>query len=121
MELNNVIRIVAAVKIDPADRVRFESMVKDLRNVVEEEGPSKVLTYECYHKNENSCEYLITEDYAGEASLLEHLRLIAPVSARYNVLMEPLQFYLCGSLSTDTYQMFEIAYKEKFVHYGSRI
>lgn len=121
MHLNNIIRIVATVKIDPADRVRFESMVKDLKNVVEEEGPSKVLTYECYRKNENSCEYLITEDYADEASLLEHLRLIAPVSARHNVLMDVLQFYLCGSLSSDTVQMFVITYKGKFANYESRI
>ena len=121
MDLNNVIRVVAAVKIDPTDRVRFESMVKDLRNVVEREGLSKVLTYDCYCKNENSCEYLITEDYADEASFLGHLRLIAPVSVRYNVLMEVLQFNLCGSLSRDTVQMFETAYKEKFANYGSRI
>ena len=121
MDLNNVIRVVAAVKIDAADTVRFERMVKDLRNVAKEEGLSKVLTYDCYCKNENSCEYLITEDYADEASFLGHLRLIAPVSARHNILMEVLQFYLCGSLSPHTFQMFETAYKEKFVNYGSRI
>ncbi|HMI61168.1 MAG TPA: hypothetical protein VK518_09675 [Puia sp.] len=121
MDLNNVIRVVATVKIDPADRGRFESMVKDLRGVVEGVGLSKVLTYDCYCKNETSCEYLITEDYADEASFLGHLRLIAPVSAKYNVLMEVLTFYLCGSLSPDTLQMFERSYKEKFVNYGSRI
>ena len=119
MNLNNVIRVVAEVKIAAGDRVRFESMVKDLRNVVEGEGPSKVLTYDCYCKNETSCEYLIIEDYADEASFLGHLRLIAPVSARHNVLMEVLKFYLCGSLSPDTLQMFENAYKEKFVNYES--
>lgn len=105
MVLNNVIRVVATVKIDPADKVRFESMVKDLRNVAEGEGLSKVLTYDCYCKNGDFCEYLIAEDYADEASFLGHLRLIAPVSARHNVLMEVLQFYLCGSLSPDTIQM----------------
>ena len=118
---NNVIRVVAAVKIDPADRVRFQSMVKELRNIVEGEGLSKVLTYDCYCKNENSCEYLITEDYADEASFLGHLRLVAPISARYNVLMEVLQCYLCGSLSPETFRMLETAYGEKFVNYGSRI
>ena len=121
MDLNNVVRLVAAVKIDPADRKRFESMLKELRNVVEGEAPSKVLTYDCYCKNENAGEYLITEGYADEASFLGHLRLIAPVSARHNVLMEVLQFYLCGNLSSDTVQMFETAYKEKFANYGLRI
>ena len=121
MVLNNVIRVVATVKIDPADKVRFESMVKDLRNVVGTEGLSKVLTYACYYKNRDSCEYLMAEEYADEASLLGHLRLIAPVSARHNVLMEVLQFCLCGSLSPDTLQMFERSYKEKFVNYTSRI
>ena len=121
MVLNNVIRVVAVVKIDPADKVRFESMVKDLKNIVEGEGLSKVLTYDCYCKNGDSCEYLIAEDYADEASFLGHLRLIAPVSARHNVLLEVLQFYLCGSLSPDTLQMFESSYKEKFVNYRSRI
>ena len=121
MDLNSVIRIVAVVKIDPADRVRFESMVKDLRNVVEEEGTSKVLTYDCYFKNESTCEYLITEDYADEAAFLDHLRLIAPISAKHNLSMEVHQFYLCGSLSPGTLQMFETAYHEKFVHYGARI
>ena len=121
MVLHNVIRVVATVKIDLADKIRFESMVKDLRNVVEGEGRAKVLTYDCYCKNGDSCEYLIAEDYADEASFLGHLRLIAPVSARHNVLMEVLQFYLCGSLSPDTHQMFENVYKEKFVNYSSRI
>ena len=121
MDLNSVIRVVAVVKIDLAEKVRFESMVKDLRNVVETEGPSKVLTYDCYCKNERSCEYLIAEDYPDEASFLGHLRLIAPVSARHHVLMEVLQFYLCGRLSTDTFQLFETTYREKFVNYGSRI
>jgi hypothetical protein len=121
MVLNNVIRVVATVKIDPVDKVRFESMVKDLRNVVEGEGLSKVLTYDCYCKNGGSCEYLIAEDYADEASFLGHLRLIAPVSARHNILIEVLQFYLCGSFSSDTIQMFENAYKGKFVNYRSRI
>ena len=121
MDVNNVIRVVAAVKIDPADRMRFKSMVKELRNVVKGEGLSNVLMYECYGKNENSGEYLITEDYADEASFLGHLRLIAPVSARHNVLMEVLQFYICGNLSLDTFQMFETTYKEKFANYGSRL
>jgi quinol monooxygenase YgiN len=121
MDLNNVIRVVAAVKIDPSDRMRFESMVKELRKLVEGEGLAKVLTYDCYCKNENSSEYLITEDYADEVSFLEHLRLIAPVSARHNVLMEVLQFYLCGSLSPDTVEMFKSAYKEKFANYGSKL
>ena len=35
--------------------------------------------------------------------------------------MEVLQFYLCGNLSSDTVQMFETAYKEKFANYGLRI
>ena len=121
MILNNVIRVVATVKIDPADKIRFESMVEELRNVVEGEGLSKVLTYDCYCKNGDSGEYLIAEDYADEASFLGHLRLIAPVSARHDVPMEVLQFYLCGSLSPDTLQTFERSYKEKFVNYGSRI
>ena len=101
--------------------MRFERIVKDLRNVAKEEGLSKVLTYDCYCKNDNSCEYLITEDYADEASFLGHLRLIAPVSARHKVLMEVVQFYLCGSVSSDTVQLFETAYAEKFVNYGLRV
>ena len=121
MELSTIIRVVAAVKIDPADSGRFENMVEALKDVVRGEGPAKVLAYECYRKNENSSEYLITEDYADEASFLGHLRLIAPVSARHKVLMEVVQFYLCGSVSSDTVQLFETAYAEKFVNYGLRV
>ena len=121
MDLSNVIRVVAAVKIDPADSGRFENMVKALKNVVKGEGPSKVLAYDCYRKNENSCEYIITEDYVDEASFLGHLHLIAPVSARHNVLMEVLQFYLCGSISPDTLQLFGTAYKERFINFELRI
>jgi hypothetical protein len=117
MDLNSVIRVVAVVKIDLADKVRFEGLVNHLRKVAVGEGLSKVLRYDCYSKNKSPCEYLIAEDYADEASFLEHLRLIAPVSASHNVFMEVLQFYLCGSLSPDTLRMFETTYKEKFANY----
>jgi hypothetical protein len=69
MDSNSIIRIVAAVKIDPSETDRFKSMVKDLKTVV--------------------------------------VRLISPISARHNVVMEVRKFYLCGSLSPGTFQMFE--------------
>jgi transposase len=71
--------------------------------------------FSLYHKR------LEKGDTRYEMSFLGHLRLIAPVSARHNILMEVLQFYLCGNLSSDTVQLFETAYKEKFANYGSRI
>lgn len=114
----NLIRITATIKIDPAERRHFENMVNDLKKVVAAEGSSKVPVYDCYFKDQGSGEGLIIEAYADEAAFLNHLNLIQPVSARYNIFMDVLSFNIAGRLSDATFQLFAAAYKEQFVNYG---
>lgn len=118
MENENLIRITATIKIDPAERRNFENMVNDLKKIVAAEGSSKVPVYDCYFKDQGSGEGLIIEAYADEAAFLNHLNLIQPVSAQYNILMDVLDFSIAGRLSDATVQMFAAVYKEKFVNYS---
>jgi quinol monooxygenase YgiN len=118
MEENKILRLTAKVKIAPADRLRFIQMTSELKAIVAEEGPTQVLSYNCYFNNAATGEFMITETFADEAALLSHLKLIAPVSANYQVPVEMIRFELCGELSEATLTMFKDSYGNRFEHYG---
>jgi|GEM_PF-7074637 len=118
MEANKVLRLTAKVKIDLIDRPRFIQMTNELKAIVAEEGPTQVLSYDCYFKNPDTGECLVTEAYADEAALLLHLKLIAPVSAKYQIPMEVIRFELCGELGETTLALFRGSYANRFEHYG---
>jgi quinol monooxygenase YgiN len=118
MEANKILRLTAKVKVDQADRPRFIQMTGELKAIVAEDGPTQVLSYDCYFKDPHTRECLITEAYADEAALLLHLKLIAPVSAKYQVAMEVIRFELCGELAEATLTSFRDAYGDRFEHYG---
>jgi quinol monooxygenase YgiN len=121
MEANKSLQLAAKVEIDPVDRPRFIQMTGELKAIVAEEGPTQVLSYDCYFKDPHTGEYLITEAYADEAALLLHLKLIAPVSAKYQISMEVIRFELCGELAETTIALFRDTYGDRFEHYGFRI
>ena len=121
METNKILRLTAKVKIDPTDRHRFIQMSSELKAIVAEEGPAEVLSFDCYFKDSHAGECLITEAYANEVALLSHLRLIAPISAKYQIPMEVIRFEVCGELAEATLSLFRNAYGDRFAHYGSRI
>jgi len=118
MEANKILRLIAKVKIDPIDRPRFIQMTGELKAIVAEEGPTQVLSYNCYFKAPHTGECLITEVYADEAALLLHLKRIAPVSAKYQISMEVIRFDLCGELTETTLALFRGTYGNRFEHYG---
>ena len=118
MEANKNLRLTAKVKIDPINRPRFIQMTGELKAIVAEEGPTQVLSYDCYFKDPHTGECLITEAYADEAALLLHLKLIAPVLAKYQISMEVISFELCGKLAAATLTSFRDAYGDRFEHYG---
>ncbi|MDB5151597.1 MAG: hypothetical protein JWR54_348 [Mucilaginibacter sp.] len=119
MEANKILRLTAKVKIDPIDRPRFLQMTRELKTIVAEEGPTQVLSYDCYFKGPHAGEFLITEAYADEAALLSHLMLIAPISAKYQVPMEMIRFELCGESAEATLTLFRDTYGNRFEYYGS--
>jgi quinol monooxygenase YgiN len=121
MEPDKILRLTATVKIALADRQRFEHMTGELKAIVAEEGPARVLSYECYFKNPNAGECLISEAYIDETALLSHLKLVAPVSARYQIPIELVRFELCGVLTEATLTSFSDAYGDRFEHYGFRV
>ena len=121
MEANKILRLTAKAKINPNDRPRFMQMTGELKAIVADEGLTQVLSYNCYFKDPHTGEYLITETYADEAALLLHLKLIAPVSAKYQISMEIIRFELCGELAEATLTLFRGAYGDRFEHYGFRI
>jgi quinol monooxygenase YgiN len=121
MEANKILRLTAKARIDPADRPRFIQMTGELKAIVAEEGPAQVLSYDCYFKDPHTGECLITEAYADEAALLLHLKLIAPIAAKYQIPMEITRFELCGELAETTLALFRDTYGDTFEHYGFRI
>ncbi|WP_426671235.1 putative quinol monooxygenase [Mucilaginibacter sp. McL0603] len=121
MKANKILRLIAKVRIGLADRPRFIQMTGELKAIVAEEGPTQVLSYDCYFKDLHTGECLITETYADEAALLSHLKLIAPVSAKYQVPMEIIRFELCGELAETTLALFRDTYGDRFEHYDFRI
>jgi quinol monooxygenase YgiN len=118
MEANKILRLTAKVKIDPIDRFRFMKIIGELKAIVAKEGPTQVLSYDCYFKDPDTGEYLITEAYADEAALLLHLKLIAPVLVKYQISMVVIRFELCGELAETTRTSFRDAYGDRFEHYG---
>jgi quinol monooxygenase YgiN len=121
MKANKILRLTAKAKIDPVDRPRFIQMTGELKAIVAEEGPTQVLSYDCYFNAPYTGECLITESYVDEATLLSHLKLIAPISAKYQVPIEIVRFELCGELSETTLALFRNTYANRFEHYGFRI
>jgi len=121
MEANKILRLTAKVKINPIDRPRFIQMTGEFKAIVAEEGPMQILSYDCYFNDAVAGEFLITEAYADEAALLLHLKLIAPISAKYQVPMEIVRFELCGELAETTLALFRDPYTNRFEHYGFRI
>jgi quinol monooxygenase YgiN len=121
MEANKILRLNAKVKIAPADRPRFIQMTGELKKIVAEEGPGRVLSYDCYCNDAVAGEFLVIETFADEAALLSHLKLIPPVSAKYQVPVEMIRFELCGELSETTLALFRDSYANSFEHYGFRI
>jgi quinol monooxygenase YgiN len=121
MEANKILRLTAKVKIDPINRHRFIQMTRELKTVAAEEGPGQVLSYECYFNDAVAGEFLVTEAFADEAALLSHLKLIAPVSAKYQVPVEIIRFELCGELTEATMTLFRDAYGDRFERFGVRI
>ena len=81
----------------------------------------QVLSYDCYFKDAHTGELLITEGYADETALLSHLKLIAPISAKYKVPLEIVRFELCGELTETTLALFRDSYANRFEHYGFKI
>jgi quinol monooxygenase YgiN len=117
METINLIRINAEIKIDPAKRKDFENMTTELKKIVKEKEPSKVLEYVCYFRDHHSGEGIIIETYPDEEAFLAHLNLIQPVSAKYDLQIDVINFSISGALSDTTIQTFETIYGEKFVNY----
>jgi quinol monooxygenase YgiN len=121
MEANRILQLAAKVKIDPIDSPRFIQMVGELKAIVAEEGPMQVLSYDCYFKDPHTGECLLTEAYADEAALLSHLKLIAPVLAKYQIPIEVIRFELYGELTEATLTLFRDPYGDRFEHYGFRV
>jgi quinol monooxygenase YgiN len=121
MEANKILLLTAKVKIDPIDRPWFIQITGELKAIAAEEGPTQVLSYDCYFKNPDTGECLVTEAYADEAALLSHLQLIAPVSAKYKIPMEVIRFELCGELTEATLTLFRDSYANRFEYYGFRV
>ena len=121
MENNKILLLTAKVKIDPIDRPRFIQMTGELKTIVAEEGPTQVLCYDCYFKDPHTGEYLIIEAYANEEALLSHLKLIAPISAKYQVPMDIVRFELCGELTEVTLILFRDSFANRFEHYGFEV
>lgn len=121
MEANKILRLTAKVKIDPGDHPRFIQMTSELKAIVAKEGPTQVLSYDCYFNDAVTREFLIKEAYTDEAALLLHLELIAPISAKYQVPMEIVRFELCGELTETTLTLFRDSYANRFEHYAFRI
>jgi quinol monooxygenase YgiN len=121
MKANEILLLTAKVKIDPIDYPRFMQMTGELKAIVAEEGPARVLSYDCYFKDPPTGECLITEAYTDEAALLSHLKLIEPVSAKYQIPMEVMRLSLCGELGETTLALFRHSYADRFEHYGFRI
>jgi quinol monooxygenase YgiN len=121
MEANKILLLTAKVKIDPLDRPRFIQMTGELKTIVAQEGPTQVLSYNCYFNDAVAGVFLVTEVYADEAALLLHLKLIAPISAKHQVPVEIIRFELCGELTETTLALFRDSYGNRFEHYGSRV
>jgi quinol monooxygenase YgiN len=121
METNKILQLTAKVKVDPIDRPRFIQMTGELKAIAAKEGPTKVLSYDCYFNDAVAGEFLITEAYTDEAALLSHLKVIAPVSAKHQVPMEIIRFELCGELTEATLTLFRDSYRDRFEHYGFRV
>jgi hypothetical protein len=51
MKTNKILRLTAKVKISQADRHLFIQMTGELKAIVAEEGPTQVLSYDCYFKD----------------------------------------------------------------------
>jgi len=109
------------VKIDPSDCQKFKQMIRELKAIVAKEGPAQIVNYDCYFKDAHAGEYLISEAYVDETALLSHLKLIAPVSVKYQIPIEVTRFELCGELAEATLALFRDAYGDRLAHYGFRM
>ena len=61
MNNEKIVRLTALVKVGEEMRADFEKMTQELKVVASNEGPLKVLVYECYFKYDDSVTYLINE------------------------------------------------------------
>jgi hypothetical protein len=51
MEANKILGLTAKVKIDPVNRTRFIQMTRELKAIAADEGPTRLLSYDCYFNN----------------------------------------------------------------------
>ena len=121
MNNEKIVRLTALVKVSQEMRGDFEKMTQELKVIASNEGPLKVLVYECYFKQDDSINYLINEAYADELAFNAHLTLISPVAKKYDIQMEVIIFILSGTVAGETIDGFSAAYGSKFEYYNSRI
>ena len=64
MNNEKILRLAALVKVSQEMRGDFEKMTQELKVIVANEGPLKVLVYECYFKHNDSVNYILVKaDY----------------------------------------------------------
>jgi hypothetical protein len=98
MSKQSIVRLNARVSVNANDWETFKQMVSETKTIVEKQGPESVLVHECYF-DPASFECLITEAYASEASFLNHLELIKPLSEKYKVSWQINRLELLGPYS----------------------
>ena len=121
MNNEKIVRLTALVKVSQEMRGDFEKMTQELKVIASNEGPLKVLVYECYFKHNDTVNYLINEAYADELAFNAHLTLISPVAKKYDIQMEIIIFILSGTVAGETIDGLSAAYGSKFEYYNSRI
>ena len=117
MSKQSIVRLNAKVSVDATEWETFRQMVSETKTIVKSEGPDSVLTHECYFDPTNF-ECLITEAYASEASFLNHLELIKPLSEKYKVSWKINRLELLGPYSQNvTAAMRQGIDENAFFHY----
>src|SRR5258705_10410768 len=121
MNNEKIVRLTALVKVSEEMGADFEKMTQELKVIASNEGPLKVLVYECYLRQNDSVNYLINEAYADESAFNAHLTLISPVAKKYSIQMELTVFILSGTVTGETINDLSAAYGSKFEYYNSKI
>jgi quinol monooxygenase YgiN len=121
MNNQKIVRLTALVKVSQEVRRDFERMNEELKVIVSNEGPLKVLVYECFFKDNDSVNCLINEAYADESAFNAHLALISPVAKKYNIQTEVISFILSGTVARETIDDLSDVYGTKFEYYSYRI
>lgn len=117
---SSIVRLHAFVTVNSKDWEIFKEMVAEVKAIVKSEG-AKVLTHETYHQ-QGTFDCLIVEAYENEAALLEHLKLIEPLSQKYKMDWKVNRLELCGHYSEEVVSMWQEATKQgEFFYFNKTI